>query len=105
MTITKSSGNVFADLDFPDAEERLAKTDLVLALAECIRTRDLSQRQAALVLGVGQGALSKLLRGHLDGFSMDRIARMLNTLGQDVTITVRPKRGAQARTVVEQAAD
>ncbi len=101
MTITKSSGNVFADLCFADAEERLAKTDLVLALDECIHARGLSQRNAALVLGVGQGSLSKLLGGDLDGFSMDRVTRMLNAFDQDVTINVGPKRGDCARTVVE----
>ena len=32
--ITKSSGNVFADLELPDAEEALAKTDIASRIAE-----------------------------------------------------------------------
>lgn len=100
MTVTESSGNVFADLGFPDAEERLAKADLVIAIGRCISERRLTQRQAALILGIGQGAVSNLLRGYFDGFTIDRLARMLNALDQDVYIHIGPKRGEHARTVV-----
>jgi hypothetical protein len=35
------SGNVFADLGFPDAEERLAKLDLAIKINELIKKRSL----------------------------------------------------------------
>jgi predicted XRE-type DNA-binding protein len=36
---TKSSGNVFADLGLPNAEEHLVKADIVIAIASLIKFR------------------------------------------------------------------
>jgi len=44
---TVSSGNVFADLGFPDAEIRLAKLDLVIQINELIKKKKLTQVKAA----------------------------------------------------------
>ena len=56
-----------------------------------IEERGLTQVQAAEVLGVTQPKISALLRGRLEGFSMDRLVSFRNALGQDVKISVRPK--------------
>ena len=48
----ESSGNVFADLGFADADDRLAKAELAIKIAEILRRRRLTQTQAAAVLGV-----------------------------------------------------
>ena len=47
--------------------------------------------EAARVLGTGQPKVSELLAGKLDGFSIERLIRYLNTLGRDVQIVVTPK--------------
>jgi hypothetical protein len=45
-----------------------------------------------------------LMRGKLDGFSMDRLFRFLNALGRDVEIVIRPARqGEEADTHVVSA--
>lgn len=88
--ITRSSGNVFADLGLPDADQLLAKADLALEITEIIEERSLTQAEAAEIMGVDQPKVSALVRGRLDGFSMERLCRFLNTLGRDVEIIVRP---------------
>jgi predicted XRE-type DNA-binding protein len=95
--VTPSSGNVFADLGLPDADELLAKADLVHAIRQLVSGKKLSQRAAAAVLGVAQPDLSKLFRGRLEGFSIERLVRMLNALDQDVRIVVQPKPASRRR--------
>src|ERR1700722_18822829 len=86
-----SSGNVFADLELPDAEEMLAKAELAHWIAVLISAAKLTQAGAARQLGIDQPKVSALLRGKLDGFSTERLIRFLNALGQDVEIRVRPR--------------
>src|ERR1700674_1863982 len=100
-TITKGSGNVFRDLGLHDADVLQAKADLVHQISALIEERGLTQMQAAEVLRVTQPKISALLRGRLDGFSMDRLVRFLNALDQDVKISVRPK--AQVNPIVKVA--
>jgi len=88
---TPSSGNVFADLGLPDAEEALTKADLAREIVRVIRRREWTQAEAARVLGIDQPKVSALMRGRLDGFSTDRLLRFLNELDQEVEIAVRPK--------------
>src|SRR5207302_5672052 len=88
-----SSGNVFADLGVPDADEALAKAELARRIAAVLAQRKLTQARAAALLGIDQPKVSALIRGKLDGFSTDRLFRFLNALGQDVEIVVRPRRG------------
>jgi predicted XRE-type DNA-binding protein len=90
--IEPSSGNVFADLDLKNPEELLAKAELVQRICEIIAERKLTQIRAAAVLGIDQPKVSALMRGKLDGFSLDRLFRFLNALGRDVEIVVRPAR-------------
>jgi predicted XRE-type DNA-binding protein len=96
----RSSGNVFKDLGFPDAEALLAKAELVSRISEIIRKRRLTQMKAAEILGVSQPKVSALLCGHLDGFSTDRLFRFLNALGSDIEITVKPRRTASRRPAI-----
>ena len=84
------SGNVFADIGVPDADEMLLKSSLVIQLRRLIEARKLSQTVAAQLLGIGQPDLSKLLRGSLRAYSVERLMRMLTAFDQDVEITVRP---------------
>jgi predicted XRE-type DNA-binding protein len=86
----ESSGNVFADLGFANADEMLAKAELAIKIAEILRQRSLTQVQAAAVLGVDQPKVSALIRGRLSGFSIERLLRFLLRLGTDVSITIKP---------------
>jgi predicted XRE-type DNA-binding protein len=88
--VTKSSGNVFADLQVPSPEEALAKAKLVSRISQVIADRGLTQAAAAEILGLDQPKISALVRGRLSGFSTERLMRFLNDLGQEVEIVIRP---------------
>jgi len=91
MDYEVGSGNVFADLGMPDAEELKAKALLVIEIIQIIEARGLKQAEAAEIMGIDQPKVSQLVRGKLDGFSMERLYRFLNALGRDVEIVVTPK--------------
>jgi len=96
-SIVPSSGNVFADLGVEQPEEALAKAQLVSRLADIIEERGLTQTQAASILGIAQPKISALLRGHFDGFSLERLFHLLIALGTDITITMQPKSEERGR--------
>ena len=62
----------------------------VREISSIIEDRGLTQAEAAEIMGVDQPKVSALVRGRLDGFSMERLYRFLNALGRDVEIVVRP---------------
>lgn len=89
VSVTRGTGNVFADLRLPNAAAELAKAKLVITLAEEIRSQGLTQSVAAQKLGLTQPKISKLLRGDTRGFSTDKIFSLLTQLGRSVRIEVR----------------
>jgi predicted XRE-type DNA-binding protein len=96
---TPSSGNVFADLNLPQADDLLAKAELTSKIIAEIQRRRLTQSQAAAILGIDQPKVSALKQGKLSGFSIERLMRLLLVLGRDIEITVkgRAKSGSVAR--------
>jgi predicted XRE-type DNA-binding protein len=101
---TVSSGNVFADLGLPDADELLAKSELVHQITGLIGSRKLTQKAAAAVLGTTQPIVSDLIRRRLDRFSLERLFGFLNRLDRDVQIIIRPKpRSRSAAAVIVHA--
>ncbi len=91
IEVYPNSGNVFADLELPDAEEMQAKALLSIQIHDIIKRRHLTQAQAAELLGIDQPKVSALIRGRLKGFSMERLFHFLNLLGHDVQIVVKAK--------------
>src|SRR5712692_6350515 len=86
------SGNVFADLDYPNAEEALLKARLTRAISAIIQEKHLTQAAAGEILSLDQPKVSALARGRLAGFSVERLLRCLTALERDVTIVVGPKK-------------
>ena len=97
IKIEQGAGNVFADLERPDAEAHLLKAELVTRIDRIIRQRGLKQVEAAKLLGLSQPDVSRLLRGSFREYSMERLLRLLTALGRDVEIVIReprsPRRG------------
>ena len=89
--VTRGTGNVFADLGFPDAAERQAKLRLAYALNQVLAERKLSQAEAAKALGVTQPKVSALHHYKLAGFSVERLMNLLTALDQDIEIVIRRK--------------
>ena len=93
-----STDNVFADIGTPNADEHALKADVVIKLGVLIESKKISQTQAAKLTGISQPDLSRLLRGHFEGFSMDRLLQTILLLGSDVEIKLkRPVGNRQGR--------
>jgi predicted XRE-type DNA-binding protein len=91
IQIEQGKVNVFADLGLNDADELLVKAELARKINGIIRSRRLSQLQAAQLLRVDQPKISALMNGKLSGYSIERLFRLLTILGQDVRIAVKTK--------------
>ena len=89
IKVQSSSGNVFANMGLPNPEELLIKSELVRQISKIIAMRKITQTKAAQILGIDQPKVSTLLSGKLSGFSMERLLRFLNLLGNDVEIRVK----------------
>ena len=99
IPVTEGSGNVFADMGLPEAEEELTKAQLASHIRQVIKRQRLTQVAAAALMGIDQPKVSALLNGRLANFSSERLMRLLTALGQDVDITVRmkPRKRAHGR--------
>jgi len=94
-TVTPSSGNVFADLGLPNAEEKQTKVRLAVEINRILAAGRMSQESAAKLLQINQPKISALTNYKLEGFSVERLMNFLTALGADVEISVRKKPGAR----------
>jgi len=56
------------------------------AIVETIRKRNLSRRDAASIIRVGQDKISLVFRRQVHGFSIARLLKFLSSLGYDIEI-------------------
>jgi predicted XRE-type DNA-binding protein len=103
VRFTRSSGNVFADLGLPNADEHRLRADVAAIIGTLINHHGLTQTAAALKLGIAQPDVSRILRGQLSGFSLERLLSLVRALGNDVEIKVRPAKNARAGRILMSA--
>lgn len=98
VTFERGSGNVFEDLQLPDAGELNTKLMLAIRLNERIKALGLKQTDTARRLGIAQPNVSALLNYRLDNFSSEKLMEFFTALGYDVELLIRPaqdkRRGA-----------
>lgn len=75
----------------PDEEPHAVRVALAREITRIVSARGLTQREAAELLGTAQPRVSALMSGNVEGFSLDRLVRYLNLLGEDIHIVVLPK--------------
>jgi len=94
VKMTRSTGNVFSDLGFPEeaAANLKVRADLLIDLQQAIVRRKLRQADVAKLLGVSQPRVSELMRGRIELFSIDTLVNMLARLGVHVRISLIPPR-------------
>jgi predicted XRE-type DNA-binding protein len=87
---TVSSGNVFLDLGFEPHEARTLqlRAELMADLKEQIKLRDLTQTEAALILGVAQSRVSDLVRGKWELFSLETLIAMESRFGRSIELRI-----------------
>jgi len=100
MNVQTGSGNIFEDLGLEYAEELLVKAELARKISGIVTSLNMTQSEAAELLGIDQLKVSALINGKLSGFSTSRLFRFLNALGRDVEIVVKPKSLSKAQTRV-----
>ena len=85
--------DLFERLKVPNPREYRVRVDLAyLIVQECDR-RGLKQRQAADLLEISQPDYSKLANARIEGFSQERLEKLLNRLDLHVRIQVGPRPG------------
>ena len=90
IPVEEGSGNVYADLGYPDSDTMLVKAQLAAKIAEIVQRRSLTQAQTADILGLTQPKVSALLKGRFRGISEHRLMECLTRLGRDVHIVIKP---------------
>ncbi len=84
-----SSGNVYKDFGFQKPEEENAKADLALLIRSRIKAKKLTQEQAADLMEIDQPKVSKIMRGLLSAFTIERLMKYLTFLGYEIEIKPR----------------
>ena len=90
VEVHRGSGNVFADLGLADAEKLKIKTGLVFEIRKAMRSRGLTQQEAAKLIGITQPKVSDMMRGDFSNLSERKLMDCLTRLGDDIEIKVRP---------------
>jgi predicted XRE-type DNA-binding protein len=90
IEVQHSSGNVYADLDLPDADKLKIKTGLVIEIRKAMRLLELTQQNAAKRMGITQPKVSAMMRGDFSNLSERKLMDCLNRLGYDIEIKVKP---------------
>jgi predicted XRE-type DNA-binding protein len=94
-SVTPVGGNVFADLGYARGEAKNLKlrSDLMSALERIIS--DMTQVEAAALLGVTQPRVSDLKSGRIGSFTIDALVNMLAHAGVETRLVIKPpKRSA-----------
>ncbi|MGH9550737.1 MAG: helix-turn-helix domain-containing protein [Terriglobales bacterium] len=94
----EGSGNVFVDVGFdpPEAEMLLLKSYLLDKLQDAVAASNQTQVQLAKRLGTDQSKISKIKRGKITEFSLDRIIMYLIGLGWNVRVLLREEKDKSA---------
>jgi predicted XRE-type DNA-binding protein len=88
LDYTISSGNIFQDLGFANAEEKLAKVKLASVIADILEQQQITPQQAAQILGLELEQINNLTNGILKEFTIENLLSYLIKLDQNVEIMV-----------------
>lgn len=93
LELIRGSGNVWRDLDHPDADIRQAKSILAARILGALDDRRLSTREAARLTGFAAADFSRVRNAAYGRFTLDRLIRMLHALDHqiEVALTLRPR--------------
>ncbi len=100
IEIEDSSGNVFADLNLPQADRLQIKSGLVIEITQAIRKLGLTQVEAARRMGVSQPKVSGMMRGDFTHLSEHKLMECLSRLGYDIEIKVKPTTASMGHLVL-----
>ncbi|EAX0032601.1 XRE family transcriptional regulator [Salmonella bongori] len=90
MIVFKNHPNQVFDNEICNSEEPSAKVALALKLNTLIDQKGLSQKEAAILLGMTQPKVSQVRQYKLKNISLERLMLALVALDQHVKIIVHP---------------
>lgn len=90
VEVHRGSGNVFADLGLADAEKLKIKTGLLIEIRKAMKSRGLTQQEAAKRKDITQPKVSDMMRGDFSSLSERKLLDCLTRLGYGIEIKVRP---------------
>lgn len=96
VRVSRGVRDVLVDLGVHGAAELTTKVRLAVAINGQLAERELSQVDAAELLGINQPKISALRNFKVDGFSVERLMNFLTALGSDIEIIVRARRRSTA---------
>lgn len=101
----ESSGNVFADLGLPDADDLAYKAGLIGSIMRYQLEHGLSQSALALLVDIPQPRLSNLFAGKMGGITSEKLIKACTRLGRHVRIVIEehPAGVAAGRVALEVA--
>lgn len=80
--------SAFHEIGMPDADELVVKSRLIRFVAEEVRRRELTQKDAGELLGLDQPNVSALMNEKLSRFSVQKLMAFVGRLGFKVSIHV-----------------
>lgn len=88
MELVRGSDNPFRDAGIPDADTELMKADLAAAIMRILRERNMNGPTAARLAEVAEADISRIRKGAIDRFTIDRLVKIHNRLDQGTRISV-----------------
>ena len=95
--LIRGSGNIYRDLDIPDADVRQLKAILAAEIIKTLDKKGLSVRKAQSVTGIDAGDFSRVRNAHFRRISVERLMAMINRLGSRVEVAVKVRRSEAGR--------
>ena len=90
--IIRGSGNVYRDLDIPDADVRQLKAILAAEIIKTLDKKGLSVRKAQSLTGIDAGDFSRVRNADFRRISVERLMAMINRLGSRIEVAVKVRR-------------
>ncbi|MBD1213196.1 MAG: helix-turn-helix domain-containing protein [Dolichospermum sp.] len=90
-TFTESSGNVFKDLGFANADELLTRGKIGIQVIKILNQRNLKQREISKILGISQPEVSHLINAEFQRFSEGKLLMFLKKLDAEITLHIRSR--------------
>ncbi len=80
---SKSSGNVFLDLGFDQADAEIMKlrAEVMIRVEQHMKAKGWTQTEAAKRLGITQPRVSRLIKGKTEDFSLDMLLKLAARAG------------------------
>lgn len=94
FSLTRGSGNVFRDLEHPNADIEQFKAILAAEIIKALDRERLTVRAAHDRTGIAAADFSRIRNANLVRFTVDRLMAILNRLGSRVEVKVRIRRAA-----------